>query len=583
MRKTKIICTLGPATDDPAILRQLMLGGMNVARLNFSHGTHEEHAERVAQVKRIREELGLPVALLLDTKGPELRLGLFEDGHTTLKEGEDFILTPAPFLGTAHKSHVSSDILSSCVRPGTIIMLDDGLLKLEVHKVDGDEVYTRVLVGGPISNHKSLNVPGVKIGLPYLSPKDVEDILFAIEHDFDYIAASFVRCAQDIADIAALLEENNGKDIQIIAKIENTEGVDNADDIIKLSDGIMVARGDMGVEIDFEELPRIQKMLIKKTCSAGKKCITATQMLDSMMKSPRPTRAETSDVANAVYDGTSAIMLSGETSVGKYPVESLRTMCRIAECTENAIDYKSRFAKSALSSSPNVTDAISYATCSTSHSLNAAAIITVTKSGKTARFISKYRPSCPIIGCTTDRKVWRQLALSWGVSPLLTEEMRTTDDLFEHSVNRAVESDLVRLGDLVVLTAGVPVGVSGTTNLIKVHTVGNILVAGLGVSHKSAFGPVCVCENAAQALATFEQGDILVIAETSNELMPILKHTKAIITEKGGAGSHAATVGLLLDIPVVCGAENATALLKNGAIVTVDGERGLVYSGVANV
>ncbi|MDP4152491.1 MAG: pyruvate kinase [Bacillota bacterium] len=583
MRKTKIICTLGPATDDPEILRELMLGGMNVARLNFSHGTHEDHAIRVEMVKKMREELGLHVALMLDTKGPEIRLGRFEHDSITLNEGDFFTLTPEDFLGTETKAHISTDKLADCMHPGQSLLIDDGLLRLKLDHIDGRDLCCKVVVGGPLSNNKSVNVPGIHLDIPYLSDKDVSDILFAIKYDFDFIAASFTRSVEDVFDVLRILEENGGSHIQVIAKIENAEGVDNVEDIIKVSDGIMVARGDMGVEIDFEELPRIQKLLIKKTHLAGKKCITATQMLDSMIKNPRPTRAETTDVANAIYDGTSAIMLSGETSIGKYPVESLQTMCKIAERTEADINYKKRFSTFENESSLNVTDAISLATCATAHGLGAAAIITVTKTGKTARLISRYRPAAPIIGCTPDPRVARQLSMSWGVTPLIVEEMMSTDELFDHAVDLAMKSGYVKLGDLVVLTAGVPLGVAGTTNLIKVHTVGHVLVKGLGISKKSVIGKLCVCNSEEEAVMRFSDGDILVIPETSNAIMKILKRAGGIITEKGGAASHAATVGLVLDIPVICGAEGAVSILKNGATATVDASHGLVYNGETKV
>jgi pyruvate kinase len=580
MRKTKIICTLGPAVDDEQILRRLIDEGMDVARLNFSHGSHEEHLKRVVSLKKIREEMGKPVALLLDTKGPEIRLGMFENGGVELNANQEFILTANEISGNKEKVSISYKNLPQVVKKGDRMLLDDGLVELVVLDSTDTDIICQVMNGGVIKDKKSLNVPGVRLDMPYLSEKDVKDIIFAIKHDFDYIAASFTRSAADIIDIKTVLEKNGGQDIQIIAKIENGEGVENIDEILMASDGIMVARGDMGVEIDFNELPRIQKLLIKKAMIHGKKSITATQMLDSMISKPRPTRAEINDVANAIYDGTSAIMLSGETSIGRYPIESVRIMAKIAESTEAAIHYKKRFHQMELTESiSNVTNAISHATCTTAHDLDAAAILTLTVSGTTARMISKFRPACPIIGCTTNEKVCRQLNMSWGVTPVLFEEKRTSDELFEHAVEKAVQTGIVKSGDLVVLTAGLPIGIPGMTNILKVQIVGNILMRGTGVTQKTTVGTLCVCKNEDEALKNFNGGEILVIPETSNKLMSILKRAKGIITEKGDITSHAAIVGLSLDVPVICGAEHATSVLRSGITVTMDGATGLVYSG----
>jgi len=583
MRKTKIICTLGPAVDDEQILRSVIEEGMDVARLNFSHGSHEEHLRRVNTFKKVRAEVGKPVALLLDTKGPEIRLGLFESGEAELYANGTFILTTQEILGNKEKVSVSYDKLPQYVNKGDRILLDDGLIELTVMETTDTDIICRIINGGIIKDKKGVNVPGVKLDMPYLSEKDIEDIKFAVKHDFDYIAASFTRSAADIIDIKTVLEENGGHDIQIIAKIENSEGVKNIDEILMVSDGLMVARGDMGVEIDYNELPRLQKMLIKKAMSHGKKSITATQMLDSMIFKPRPTRAEISDVANAIYDGTSAIMLSGETSVGKYPVESVRTMAKIAESTEACIHYKKRFHQMELNETiSNVTNAISHATCTTAHDLDAAAIITLTVTGTTARMISKFRPACPIIGCTTNEKVCRQLSMSWGVIPVLFQEKENSDELFEHAVEKAVETGLVKSGDLVVLTAGLPLGIPGMTNILKVHIVGNVLLKGTGVTNKTVIGTLCVCKNEEEALENFNGGEILVIPETTNNLMGILRRAKGIITEKGGLTSHAAIVGLSLDIPVICGAEHATQILRSGITVTIDASTGTVYSGAHN-
>ena len=580
MRKTKIICTLGPAVEDENKIKSLIVEGMDVARLNFSHGSHEEHLKRVKIVKKVRAEMNKPVALLLDTKGPEIRLGSFENGKIEINAGDRFILTTEECLGNRERVSVSYPGLPEVIKKDTRILIDDGLVELRVMDYNDTEIVCKAMNSGIIGDKKSCNVPGVRLDMPYLSEKDISDILFAVEHDFDYIAASFTRNATDIIDIKNLLAGHGGQDIQIIARIENCEGVENIDEILMASDGIMVARGDMGVEIDYNELPRIQKMLIKKAIMHSKRSITATQMLDSMISKPRPTRAEISDVANAIYDGTSAIMLSGETSIGKYPVESVRTMAKIAESTESAIHYKKRFRHMEVEeSTSNVTNAISHATCTTAHDLNATAVITVTKTGTTARMISKYRPACPIIGCTTSEKVYRQLAMSWGVIPVMFEEKNNSDELFDYAVEKAMETGVVKCGDLVVLTAGFPIGIPGMTNILKVQIVGNILARGIGITQKSAVGTLCVCRNEEEALQTFNGGEILVIPETNNSLMSLLRRAKGIITEKGDQSSHAAVVGLSLDIPVICGAEHATEILKSGVTVTLDASTGMVYSG----
>ena len=423
-----------------------------------------------------------------------------------------------------------------------------------------------------------------ELGMEYMSKKDVEDIKFGIEQDFDFIAASFVRSAFDVLDIKRILEQNGGENIQIISKIENRQGVDNIESILKVSEGIMVARGDMGVEISFDELPAIQKKLIKQCYTEGKKVITATQMLESITHNPRPTRAEISDVANAVYDGTSAVMLSGETAVGEYPVLALQTMARICIKTEENIDYVKRFENLHLNQTTSVSNAISHSSCTTAHDIGAAAIITVTQSGYTPRQISAYRPKCPIIAGALNKKIWRQLNLSWGVTPIMTEVKSTSDELFEHAVNCAVrETKLVKKGDVVVLTGGSPLGISGTTNILKVLLVGDILASGQSLSNKSISGKVCVASNNNEALKYFEDGDILVIPETSNSIISILKKASAIITEVSGSTSHAAIVGMTLDIPVLVGVKNATKILKNGTTVTIDGIRGQVYSGIAKI
>lgn len=578
MRKTKIICTLGPSTDDPAILRELMLSGMDVARINMSHQNHDAHRARIEMVKTLRDELHRPVAILIDTKGPEIRLGTFAE-KVTLRAGDSFTLTTDPVEGTAERASVSFAGLPGDVQAGSHILIDDGLIDLIVRQTTDTDILCEVQNGGVVSSNKGINVPGAALSMPFMSERDKADIAFACEIEADFIAASFTRRASDVLQVRQELERHRNHSIRIIAKIENAEGVDNIDDILKVSDGIMVARGDMGVEIALEEIPSIQKTLIHKGYNAGLQVITATQMLDSMMKNPRPTRAETTDVANAIYDGTSAIMLSGETAAGAYPVESLRTMARIAERTERDINYKKRFSSRELQDAPNVTNAISHATVTTAHDLGAKAIITVTKSGTTARMISKFRPDCPIICCTPTPSVLRQMNLSWGVIPLMAEEKTNMDELFDHAVDCAVGAGYLTSGDLVVITAGAPLGISGTTNLLKVHLVGNILVQGVGATAYAACGNLCVVNDEEEALRAFRPGDILVIPQTTNRILSLLREASAIITEAPGLNSHAAIVGMTLEKPVLVDAAGATHILKSGTTVTVDGERGVVLYG----
>lgn len=471
MRKTKIVCTMGPSTMDEYVLKRLIEEGMDVARFNFSHGTHEEQKVRMDMVKKLRTECGKHIALLLDTKGPEIRTRDFEGGKVEIEAGQTFTLTTRDIVGDNTISSITYKDLAKDVEIGTRILIDDGLIELKVKDIIDEDLVCEVINGGFVSNHKGINVPGVHLNMPYMSQKDIDDILFGIEQDVDFIAASFVRSAKDVLEIRKLLDDNGGKNINIISKIENAEGVKHIDDIIYVSDGIMVARGDMGVEIPGEEVPVIQKMIIRKVYNAGKQVITATQMLDSMMKNPRPTRAETTDVANAIYDGTSAIMLSGETAAGLYPIESVQTMVRIAERTEEDINYRHRFFQIERRANNNVTDAVCHATCTTAIDLNASAVVTVTKSGTSARNISKYRPVCPIIAGTTSDKVCRQLNMSWGVVPVHLEEKNEIFELFDHAVEAAKDSGLLKSGETVVVTAGVPLGVSGNTNMIKVQVV----------------------------------------------------------------------------------------------------------------
>ena len=508
MRKTKIICTLGPSTDQEGVLRELVANGMNVARFNFSHGSHEEHLGRFEKLKAIREELGKPVAALLDTKGPEIRLKDFKNGTEMLEAGQTFTLTTREVEGTKEICSITYKDLPQDVQPGGTIMLDDGLIKLQIITVNDTDIVCKVLNNGKIKNKKGVNVPGVHLSMPYMSQRDRDDIIFGAQQGFDFIAASFVRTAQDVYDIRNLLNEYDS-DIRIIAKIENREGVNNIDSILAAADAVMVARGDLGVEIDFTELPGIQKNIIERSFSFGKPIVTATQMLDSMIVNPRPTRADISDVANAIYDGTSAIMLSGETAAGAYPVDALKTMSAIAERTEQ--ENHARFVPLTENTGKiSVSDATAHAACLTAKDVNAAAIVTVSESGNTARLLSKYRPEQPIIACVMKEQVQRQLALSWGITPLMMPLAHSTDELIEMSTSLAKENGYLHNGELAVVTAGVPVGVSGTTNMIKIHMVGNCLATGVGVGREnadvtSATGKACVCRTLVEVRAKFKQ------------------------------------------------------------------------------
>ena len=528
MRKTKIICTLGPSTDKEGVLRALVENGMNVARFNFSHGSHEEHKGRLEALKAIREELNQPVAAMLDTKGPEIRLKDFKNGSEMLEEGQTFTLTTRDVEGTKEIVSITYKDLPHDVAPGGSIMLDDGLIKLSIREVTDTDITCTVLNGGKIKNKKGVNVPGVHLSMPYMSQRDRDDIIFGIEQGFDLIAASFVRTAQDVYEIRNLLNMYDSK-IRIIAKIENPEGVENIDSILAAADAVMVARGDLGVEIDFSELPGVQKSIIDRSFSYGKPIVTATQMLDSMISNPRPTRAEISDVANAIYDGTSAIMLSGETAAGAYPVEALRTMAQIAERTEADVHYQiHRLSRMKVNGTTSVSDATAHAACLTAQDVNASAIVTVSESGNTARLLSKYRPQQPIIAFVMDPQVQRQLSLSWGITPLLMPLAHSTDELIEVSTTLAEKYGYIHNGELAVVTAGVPVGVSGTTNMVKIHMVGNCLVSGVGVGREdgenaSATGKACVCHSIDEVKAHFKPGMILVLPSTNNDMMPYIR------------------------------------------------------------
>ena len=578
MRKTKIICTLGPSTDKGDVLRDLIANGMNVARFNFSHGSYEEHGGRLAKLKALREELGKPVAALLDTKGPEIRLKEFKNGVEMLEAGQTFTLTTREVEGTKEICSITYKDLPQDVHEGGTIMLDDGLIKLAIKSVTDTDIVCEVLNSGKIKTKKGVNVPGVHLSMPYLSQRDRDDIIFGVQQGFDFIAASFVRTAQDVYDIRNLLNEYDSN-IRIIAKIENREGVNNIDSILSAADAVMVARGDLGVEIDFTELPGIQKSVIDRSFSFGKPIVTATQMLDSMIVNPRPTRAEISDVANAIYDGTSAIMLSGETAAGAYPVEALKTMSAIAERTEQeGFHLRGR----QMDSNPgkiSVSDATAHAACLTARDVNAAAIVTVSESGTTARLLSKYRPQQPIIACVMREQVQRQLSLSWGITPLMMSLAHSTDELIEMSTALAKENGYLHNGELAVVTAGVPVGVSGTTNMIKIHMVGNCLATGVGVGPENndvASGKACVCRTMDEVRAKFKPGMVLVVPSTSNEMLSFVRDAAALVVEEPGLNSHAAIAGKALLKPTVVGAAGATSHIRDGLMVAVDCAHGSV-------
>ena len=578
MRKTKIICTLGPSTDKEGVLRDLIANGMNVARFNFSHGSHEEHLGRFEKLKALREELGKPVAALLDTKGPEIRLKDFKNGVENLVAGQTFTLTTRDVEGTNEICSITYKDLPMDVEPNGTIMLDDGLIKLQIQTVNDTDIVCTVLNSGKIKNKKGVNVPGVHLSMPYMSQRDKDDIIFGIQQGYDFIAASFVRTAQDVYDIRNLLNQYDSN-IRIIAKIENREGVNNIDSILAAADAVMVARGDLGVEIDFTELPGIQKTIIDRSFSFGKPIVTATQMLDSMMVNPRPTRAEISDVANAIYDGTSAIMLSGETAAGAYPVEALKTMSAIAERTEQEGFHLRGRTMDFNPGKISVSDATAHAACLTARDVNAAAIVTVSESGTTARLLSKYRPQQPIIACVMREQVQRQLSLSWGITPLMMSLAHSTDELIEMSTALAKENGYLHNGELAVVTAGVPVGVSGTTNMIKIHMVGNCLATGVGVGPENndvASGKACVCRTMDEVRAKFKPGMVLVVPSTSNEMLGFVRDAAALVVEEPGLNSHAAIAGKALLKPTVVGAAGATSHIRDGLMVAVDCAHGSV-------
>ncbi len=583
MRKTKIVCTIGPASESVEKLVQLMEAGMNVARLNFSHGDFEEHGNRIKNIREASAVTGKTVAILLDTKGPEIRTHTLSGGAAELKAGKKLIISMEEIIGDDTKISVSYPGLINDVHPGSKILLDDGLIELEVLEVNENSLVTQILNNGILKNKKGVNVPNVSVNLPGITEKDAADIKFGIEQGIDFIAASFVRRASDLLEIRELLKQNQAEGIHIIPKIENQEGVDNIDEILEVSDGLMVARGDLGVEIPTEAVPLVQKQLIKKCNFAAKPVITATQMLDSMQRNPRPTRAEASDVANAIFDGSDAVMLSGETAAGDYPVEAVQTMSNIACRTEEAINYKANLRRRTKEEIKTIVSALGQSVVHTASNLEVSSILTATESGHTARVVSKYRPKSHIIAVTSNEQIVRQLQLAWGVQPLLGRPAATTDEMLSRTVETAIDSGLVKQGELVVITGGVPVGESGTTNLMKVHVIGEVVAKGQGIGRRSIAGRVVVAKHAAEANEKVEEGSILITYSTDKDMIPAFEKAAAVITEEGGLTSHAAVVGLSLSTPVVVGVEDALNLFKDGEEVTLDCARGFIYRGHTSV
>lgn len=581
MKRTKIVCTIGPSSQDKEVLKKLIEEGLDVCRLNFSHGTHEEHQAKINTIKELREEMNLSIAIMLDTKGPEIRLGNFKDNMTvTLKDNDKFILTTREVEGDENIVSVSYKGLPQDLKVGSKVLIDDGLVGCVVDEIDGTEIKLTVESGGIISSHKGVNVPNADIKLPALTEKDKEDLKFGIKNDVDFIAASFIRTKDDVLEIRKVLEENGNYDIRIISKIESRQGLANIDEIIEVSDGIMVARGDLGVEIATEEVPIAQKNIIKKCNLKSKPVITATQMLDSMIRNPRPTRAETTDVANAVLDGTSAVMLSGESASGKYPVEAVKTMRKIVEVAEDSINYNDLLTKLINEMSNTTTNAIGKSTCTIARDLGAKAILTATTSGYTTRAISKFRPEAEIIATTTSQKVRRQLSLEWGIKSILVDNYTNTDQVIENSVTRALEEKLVSPGDIVIITAGVPVGLAGSTNLIKVQTIAEILCKGTGMGKSKVTAKAVVCKNPDDLLKEFKDGDIIVTNSTDKDIMPFVEKCAGIVAETAGYTSHAAVTGVTLGIPTIVGARGATGKIKTGDIITLDASDGTVKKGL---
>ena len=579
MKKTKIVCTIGPSSDSYEVLKALVDEGMDVARLNFSHGTHPEHKKRIDTIKKIRDDIDEPIAIMLDTKGPEIRIKTFKDGMIRIEQGQDFTLTSEDLEGDETKVSVTYKDIAKDLKADDRVLIDDGLVEFTVISVDENNVYMKAVNSGELSDRKGVNLPSVKVNLPTLTEKDIEDLIFGIENDVDFIAASFIRSAKDVLEIRKILESNGGDDIKIISKIENLEGVQNIDEIIDASDGIMVARGDMGVELDEEDIPLVQKDIIRKCNLKGKFVITATQMLDSMIRNPRPTRAEVTDVANAILDGSSAIMLSGETAAGNYPVKACEMMRKIAVKIEDSLDYKIIVDSTNDEHEINITNSIAKATREAALDLDAKVIIAATTSGLTARNISKFKPKSLIIAATTDEKVRRQLAIEWGVFPIRATLASSIDDLFYESINILKNIKFVKEGELVILTAGMPLGKAGSTNIMMVKTVGKLLCKGMGIGKHKISARACVAKNAKELEETFSDGDIIVTIGVYKDMLPYIQKSSGIVTVEGGLTSQGAIVGINYHLATVVGAGDAMNSIKTGDIISIDATTGEIYEG----
>lgn len=581
-KKTKVICTVGPSTDSVELLQKMIAGGMDLARFNFSHGDHAGHKRRLDMVRQAADQVDKPVAMICDTKGPEMRLGIFKDDEVTLTEGHSFVLTTDQIEGDEQRASVNYSGLPQEVVPGNTLLLADGMLSLQVDKVTDKEIFTTVTHGGQLSSRKRVACPGIELKLPFLSEQDKSDLLFAIDNDMDYIAASFVQNADNVFAIRRLLEEH-GSQIGIISKIENNAGLKHIDDIIKASDAVMVARGDLGVEIPAAEVPLVQKNIIHACNRVGKPVVTATQMLESMIHSFRCTRAEASDVANSIFDGTDVIMLSGETASGKYPLEAVQTMTAIAKSTEAALDYRKIFKEKGLQERTNSTDAICHAAVQIAQEINADAILSITQTGSTAKNMAKYRSSAPVVAVTRDEHQMRKLQLYWGVTPLLGPFSNNTDEMIGNSLETALAKGCIKQGDSVVMTAGIPVGKPGSTNTIKVVSLGKEIVHGVGIGRRTVSGKICRCSTKDDFCHKLQPGQILVVDVLADENVKYATKAGAIIAEEGGLTSSTAIVSINCNIPAVVGAARAGTLLRDGMEVTVDTASGLVYEGLINI
>lgn len=574
MRKTKIVCTIGPASQDPQILKAMIQAGMNVARLNFSHGTHEEHLKVLTTVRNLSKEMNTPIAVLQDLCGPKIRIGSLKSAPVELKNGDNFILTTEEINGDSTKASISYKGLPADIQAGAQILIDDGLIELRAVEIKDTEVRCVVVNGGELNPHKGVNFPGVSLKVPAVTEKDIEDLLFGLEHKVDFVALSFIRESKDLIPIKNMMEEKKTF-IPIIVKIEKHEGVKNIDDILQYVDGIMVARGDLGVEIPIEEVPLVQKTLIKKCNILAKPVITATQMLDSMIRNPRPTRAEVTDVANAIFDGTDAIMLSGETASGKFPLEAVKMMAKIAGNTESSLPYEKVLGEKVAGAT--AIESISLATCEIAEELDAKAILISTSSGRTARSVSKFKPRAPILAATASDESIRRLVLSWGVQPLLVPVPENTDKMMEDATGAALKSGIVKEGDLIIITGGIPAGIHGSTNMIKVHILGKIFLRGTGVGKKAVItGKICTAENPDEAEKKLEEGDILLVKNIDEGWKKVLLKVKGVICRDCTPGSPASKIVEEIGIPAVFGVPSAFEVFKDERIITIDSSRGTI-------